>query len=186
MYFSLLAEMVVFSVIWNNEAVYKGYENRNYADKKSQLHSTCKNTFEEQVNIKTNKCEVPPLRNLGKTFFYLETYLILFITAANTLLNENLYTIYGVKSSNFRFKLQGEPLEAPSISDEEAKGESINNSNPNSILETAKSFVTNPVNIAKFRAIVRNTGLVVGAGVLGLGAVSLNEYRDYGQHGKNS
>jgi hypothetical protein len=120
--------------------------------------------------------------NIAKSMIHLNLYLFVLVQMTHLLLNEKVYSIYGDKSSKFRFKWAKESQEAPEIPSVNSAESQSTNFDPSAFLESIKSFVTSPANIAKLKIAIRNTGIATGVGVLGLGGYSLNEYREYVEH----
>jgi hypothetical protein len=133
----LMHFMVTFGVsyftIFNNDFVNKGYEVRNYTDSEFKIHSACPK-YGEMTNIKTNKCETPPIKNLATSMFYLNSYLMALSVAFSIILSEPIYGLYGEKSAKFRIKGIKQRQETPQILD---KSNLENTNNP--LTNTKKS-----------------------------------------------
>lgn len=117
--------------------------------------------------------------NIAKSMIHLNLYLFVLVQMTHLLLNEKVYSIYGDKSSKFRFKWIKENETAPELPSVDSAENQSTNFDPSTFLETIKTFVTNPINIARLKTIVRNTGIVTGVGVVGLGGYSFSLYKNY-------
>ena len=165
----------------NNDFVNKGYEVRNYKDSELTIHSACPK-YGEMVNINTNQCETPAIKNLANSMLYLNAYLMVLTVALNIIVSEPVYGLYGEKSAKFRIKGLGsndKSLTATGPQDSLVLQSPELSFEPSTMLESLKSFVTNPDYIAKLKIAVRNTSISTGVCVIGLGGYSYSLYQKY-------